>query len=166
MKTNLKLFFYIMSVIFFNACYKPSANVASDFLGENIYVKMSIDKKEPLSSVYINDLFLGYIMGKLHKNITSYDKADTKIFVELTNLSFEPLYYNKDGYALEYKVVLNIKFSVYRFEKLDEFNTQSEYTFYLPPNSVIGDNLKDEAIKKASKDNFDEFISLIALKGF
>lgn len=166
MKTYLKLVFYIICILFLSACYKPSSNVASGFLGDNIYVKTIINKEDPLNSVYINDLFLEYMMGRFHKNIVSEDKADTKIIIEIKNLSFNPLYYNKDGYALEYKVDLHIKFNIYKFEVLDEIDTISSYTFYLPQNSVIGDVLKDEAIKKASKDNFDEFISLIAIKGF
>lgn len=166
MKSYLKLVFYIICILFLSSCYKPSSNIASEFLGENIYVKTIVDKQDPLNSVYITDLFRNYIMSKLHKNIVNESGYDTKIIVEVTNLSFEPLYYNQDGYALEYRVVLGIRFNIYRFESFDEINTSSSYTFYLPPNSIIGDNLKDEAIKNASKENFDEFISLIALKGF
>lgn len=39
------------------------------------------------------------------------------------------------------------------------------YNFEISPNSIISDSARYEAIRAASSETFDEFISVIAIKG-
>ncbi|HEF3568334.1 TPA: hypothetical protein R9135_001644, partial [Campylobacter upsaliensis] len=65
-----------------------------------------------------------------------------------------------------YKARLNLNFYVlFKDGGEENFNTSGSYNFDISPNSIISDTARQMAIREASKEAFDEFISVIAIRG-
>ena len=81
-------------------------------------------------------------------------------------LSFTPIAYDENGYVSIYRARLELDFRV-RFEngKEEHFKTSGNYDFVISPNSIISDSARLEAIRAASNEAFDEFVSILAIKG-
>ncbi|EAH9856729.1 hypothetical protein LO083_001718, partial [Campylobacter jejuni] len=74
--------------------------------------------------------------------------------------------YDKNGYVISYKAKLNLDFNVvFKDGSSQAFSTSGSYNFEISPNSIISDSARYEAIRAASSEAFDEFISVIAIKG-
>ncbi|EPP4233455.1 LPS assembly lipoprotein LptE, partial [Campylobacter coli] len=68
--------------------------------------------------------------------------------------------------VVSYKAKLNLEFKVvFKDGSVEHFNTSGSYNFDISPNSIISDTARYEAIRSASSEAFDEFISVIAIKG-
>lgn len=98
--------------------------------------------------------------------------ADSELFVSIGSTSFSPILYNSRGYVTSYKakVSLSIKYII-KDGKSESFSTSGEYDFPIAENvdgttnSVISDSKRFEAIKLASLDALNEFVSKISIKG-
>ncbi|CAM4128346.1 LPS assembly lipoprotein LptE [Campylobacter armoricus] len=164
MKKYLVSFF----AFFIIACgYIPSSQMASKVLGENVFLKINISKQDPENSVYITDILRETMLNKLGRKITDEYNADSSIIVTMKKLDFHPMVYDKNGYVINYKAQLYLEFILrYKNGKEEIINTRGSYNFDINPNSIISDQARFEAIKNASSEAFDEFVSIIAIRGY
>ncbi|EAJ6150187.1 MULTISPECIES: LPS assembly lipoprotein LptE [Campylobacter] len=164
MKKYLVLFF----AFFIISCgYIPSSQMASRVLGENVFLKINISKQDPENSVYITDILREAMLNKLGRKITDEYNADSSIVVTMKRLEFLPMVYDQNGYVINYKAELYLEFILrYKSGKEEIVNTKGSYNFDINPNSIISDQARFEAIKNASSEAFDEFISIIAIRGY
>ena len=156
-----------MFILLFQGCgYKPTARFAREALGQRIYAEVTISRQDPQNSVLIKDAVNEAIVSRFGARITSKEMADTVLSVAISSISFSPTVYDKYGYILAYKttVVLSIK-SEGADKKIERYTTSGEYDFSIQANSVISDTSRFDAIKYASIDAIDEFVSKIAIKG-
>lgn len=163
----LKILGSLFIVFFISACgYKPSSYYAQEALGQRIHVEVEISRKDPKNSVLIKDAVNESVITRLGGKLSNKAKADTKLFVKIGSTSFSPILYDKDGYVVSYKatVRLGIKY-ITKEAKEESFTTIGEYDFPIKANSVISDANRFEAIKLASLDALNEFISKISIKG-
>ena len=169
----MKYLWSLLILVFITACgYKPASYYASEALGERIHVDVTISRKDPKNSVLIKDAVNESIITRLGGKLSSKDTSTSELFVKIGSISFSPILYNKNGYVTSYKakVFLNIKY-VTKNGKSERFSTIGEYDFSIDENedgtrnSVISDSNRFEAIKLASLDALNEFVSRIAIKG-
>ncbi len=160
---NLILFF----VLFIAACgYVPTSKLAQNIFDEKIYVNIELNLVDPKNSIFVADTLREMISSKLGRRLALKHEANNIINVKMNNLEFLPLIYDKNGYVIKYKARLNLDFNVvFKNGKSESFSTRGSYNFDISPNSIISDNIRTEAIKNASSEAFDEFISIIAIKG-
>ena len=152
--------------------YKPTAYYAKEALGERIHVDVSISRKDPKNSVLIKDAVNESVITRLGGKLSSKEMADSELFVSIGSTSFSPILYNSRGYVTSYKakVSLSIKYII-KDGKSESFSTSGEYDFPIAENvdgttnSVISDSKRFEAIKLASLDALNEFVSKISIKG-
>jgi len=154
-------------VLFISACgYKPSSYYAQEALGERIHVEVEISRKDPKNSVLIKDAVNESVITRLGGKLSDKETADTELFVKIASTTFSAVLYDEYGYVVSYKakVVLSIRY-VTKDGNKDSFTTSGEYDFPIEANSVISDTNRFEAIKYASLDALNEFVSKISVKG-
>jgi len=162
-----KFFGFFIIAIFITACgYKPSANYANEVLGDKIHVEVEISRKDPKNSVLIKDAVNESVITRLGGKLSLKESADAELYVKIGSTTFSAILYDTDGYVVAYKakVLLKIKY-ITRDGKKESFSTSGEYDFPVKADSVISDTNRFEAIKFASLDALNEFISKIAIKG-
>ena len=169
----IKIIGSLVILVFIAACgYKPTAHYSKELLGERIHVDVTISRKDPKNSVLIKDAVNEAVITRLGGKLSTKEEATSELYVKIGSTSFSPILYNEDGYVTSYKakVSLNIKY-ILKNGKSESFSTVGEYDFPIAENddgttnSVISDNKRFEAIKLASLDALNEFVSRIAIIG-
>lgn len=169
----MKYIGFFLIIVFITACgYKPTAHYAREVLGERIHVDVTISRKDPKNSVLIKDAVNESVITRLGAKLSPKKTATSELYVKIGSTSFSPILYNRSGYVTAYKakVALSIKY-VTKDGKSESFSTSGEYDFPIAENldgttnSVISDSKRFEAIKLASLDALNEFVSRIAIKG-
>lgn len=154
-------------VLFISACgYKPSSYYAQEALGEKIHVEVEISRKDPKNSVLIKDAVNESVITRLGGKLSNKETADAELFVKIASTTFSAILYDENGYVVSYKakVVLSIRY-VTKDGNKNSFTTSGEYDFPIEANSVISDTNRFEAIKYASLDALNEFVSKISVQG-
>ncbi|MDD3342277.1 MAG: LPS assembly lipoprotein LptE [Sulfurospirillaceae bacterium] len=165
----MKQFFLgiLLSVLLLSGCgYKPTTHYAREILGQKIYAEVIISRKDPRNSVLIKDAVNEAIVSRFGAKITSQEEADTVLNVSIEAVNFSPTVYDQYGYVIAYKAIVSLViFYENKNGKKVKTTTMGEYDFSIEANSVISDSSRFNAIKYASLDAIDEFISKIAIKG-
>jgi len=163
----------LLIVVFITACgYKPTTYYSRAVLGEYIHVDVAISRKDPKNSVLIKDAVNEAVITRFGAKLSSKKTSTSELFIRIASTKFTPILYNDKGYVTSYKtnVLLSIKY-VIKDGKSESFSTIGEYDFPIAENddgttnSVISDSRRFEAIKLASLDALNEFVSRIAIKG-
>lgn len=162
---QLFLGFFVMLLL--SGCgYKPSSYYAKQALGEKIYAEVTISRQDPRNSVLIKDAVNEAVVGRFGAKLVAKPEADSIVHVRIGSILFEPTMFDKYGYVIAYKATVTLAID---YEKKgsspQKFTTMGEYDFSIVANSVISDSSRYDAIRFASNDALDEFISKIAIKG-
>lgn len=164
---------FFLIILFLVACgYKPASHQAREILGERIYVDVTISRQDPRNSVLIKDAVNESVITRLGGRLSSKEMANSELLVKIGTTTFTPILYNRDGFVTAYKakVSLNIKYATID-GKSGSFSPTGEHDFPVAENpdgttnSVISDAKRFEAIKLASLDALNEFVSSLALRG-
>lgn len=162
-----QLFLGLLAVAFISGCgYKPSSYYAKQALGSKMYAEVTISRQDPRNSVLIKDAVNEAIVSRFGGKLVSREQADTVLHVKIQSISFSPTVYDTYGYVIAYKttVVLAMEYEN-EAKKVEKLTATGEYDFSITANSVISDNSRFDAIRYASSDALDEFVSKIAIKG-
>ncbi|MDL0087953.1 LPS assembly lipoprotein LptE [Campylobacter gastrosuis] len=172
----MRYIFAIFLAFFFVGCgYKPVSKITNDVLSDSVYVEVIVDKTEPKNSVFIQDAVKEGIVSRLNRNLGSKESAKTKIQVRTKSLTYTPTIYDEYGYISSYQAVLKLEFTTdFKDATTSVITASGEYDFSISrrtkstrfADSVISENEKYEAIREASKEAFDEYISKLAIKGY
>ena len=165
-----QLFLGLLLAVFISGCgYKPSSYYAKQALGSKIYADVTISRQDPRNSVLIKDAVNEAVVSRFGAKLVSKEEAESFLHVKIDSISFSPTVYNRVGYVIAYKatVVLAIQYEDAN-KKVQKLTASGEYDFSIPDSdssSVISDNNRFDAIRNASNDALDEFVSKIAIKG-
>ncbi|WP_270982773.1 LPS assembly lipoprotein LptE [Campylobacter helveticus] len=163
----MKIVLNFFIAVFIVACgYVPTSKLADNIFDEKVYVNVELSPQDPKNSIFVADTLKEMVISKLGRKLALKHEADDIINVGMNNLEFIPLIYNKNGYVIKYKAKLNLNFHVvFKDGSEENFSTSGSYNFDISPNSIISDSARQMAIREASKEAFDEFISVIAIRG-
>ncbi len=162
-----RLFLVFLMVAFLSGCgYKPASYYAKHALGNKIYAEVSISRQDPRNSVLIKDAVNEAIVSRFSGKLVAKEQADSVLHVKIDGIGFSPTVYDKYGYVVAYKatVILAIDYED-EAKKVQKLTASGEYDFSIESNSVVSDNNRFDAIRYASEDALDEFVSKIAIKG-
>lgn len=172
----MRYIFTIFLLFFLIGCgYRSVSKIADSVLEDSIYVDVIISKTEPKNSVLIKDAVKEGIVSRLNRTLSNKDSASTFIEVTDTSLKYQAMVYDEYGYISAYKVILGLNFKTkFKDGRVESVPVSGEYDFSISSpikeiryaDSVISDNEKFEAIREASKEAFDEYISKLAIKGY
>ncbi|ASQ30445.1 putative lipooligosaccharide transport system, OM component (LptE family) [Campylobacter avium LMG 24591] len=160
-------YIFVFLALFFCACgYVPTSKMANNIFHDDVYLEVEIADKDPKNSIFVVDAIRDIIINKFGKNLVQKNEAKDFIYVKMGNLDFQPIIYDENGYVVGYRAKLFLEIKLVLQNGLQEFITTSgDYDFDILPNSIISDNARYEAIRAASDEAFDEFVSVIAIKG-
>lgn len=161
-----KLFVFVVSIFLIGCGYKPVSYFSHEVLGDRIYAQVDISRSDPKNSVVIKDAINEAIITRFGAKLSTQNAADTKMYISLSSVSFSPILYDTNGYVISYKAKVTLKIEY--IDKLEEkglITTQGEYDFPIEANSVISDTKRFEAIRYASLDAINEFVSKVSIKG-
>ncbi|MCR2060111.1 LPS assembly lipoprotein LptE [Campylobacter helveticus] len=163
----MKIVLNFFIAVFIVACgYVPTSKLADNIFDEKVYVDVELSPQDPKNSIFVADTLKEMVISKLGRKLALKHEADDIINVGMNNLEFIPLIYDKNGYVIKYKAKLNLNFHVvFKDSSEENFSTSGSYNFDISPNSIISDSARQMAIREASKEAFDEFISVIAIRG-
>lgn len=155
------LFLRFFIICFFLGCgYKPATVYTSLILGDNIYVNVTPDIKEPRNTLYIKDAFREVVLYRLNAQIANNQKeANTILNVKLDSIDFAPIQYDKQGYTVAYKATVKLNIEYKTTTKQGLVKSDGTFDFPVDSNSIISENKKNEAIKIASTKAITKFIS-------
>lgn len=162
-----QLFLGLLLAVFISGCgYKPSSYYAKQALGSKIYADVTISRQDPRNSVLIKDAVNEAVVSRFGAKLVSKEEAESVLHVKIDSISFSPTVYDRFGYVIAYKatVVLAIQYEDAN-KKVQKLTASGEYDFSIEANSVVSDNNRFDAIRYASNDALDEFVSKIAIKG-
>ncbi len=157
----------LFASLFIASCgYAPTSKIASSVFDDKIYVYVAISQQDARNSIYIVDTVRELVINKLGKSPADKDEADDSLYVSMESLSFIPIIYDEYGYVIAYKTRIVLAFEAhFKDGRKERVRTSGDYDFAISPNSVISDTARFEAIKGASEKAFDEFVSVIAIRG-
>lgn len=174
MSSFLRVVLAFCALLVLGCGYKPIAQNIANILGNSVYVNVKINKQEPQNSVWINDAVREGVVSRLHLGLAQEDSASSSILVSIKSIDYQALSYDELGYITSYKVKLSLNFSTtFKNGEVVEKTTSAEHDFSISrklkdtrfADSVISDAERFEAIKEASKEAFDEYISYLAILG-
>jgi len=85
--------------------------------------------------------------------------------VKFNSVSFQPIQYDVNGYAIYYRAKVSLKIA-YRSPTAGGTETVSGfYDFPIEPKAIISDSLRFQAIKEGSAKALDAFVSRMAQRG-
>jgi len=160
----LRIFFLFF--LFLIGCgYKPSSVYQDKILGNNINAKVTIDPKSPRETIFLTDAVNDAIYSVFNKNLC-FNNCDTTIEVNPNSSSLIPLDYDQNGYPILYrsKVVLKVKLKD-KNNKTRNYVVNGTYDFNVAPQSVLTDQIKLEAYKKASINALNRLFARITQDG-
>ncbi len=153
--------------------YQPTATITRDIVGENVYVDVVHSKRDPQNTVAIKDGTREAVIKRLGRDLSDEKSADTVIVASIGSLKFSSLSYDTYGYTTSYKATLTMNYRVkFKDGTTKNFTGSGDYDFTIAKrasgyaDSVISDTDRYNAIKNASEQCFDEFISRLAIEGF
>jgi len=151
--------------IFIGCGYKPSSNYQKKIIGNNINAVVDIDVKNPQKTVFLKDALNDAVYTIFGANIDE-KSANTTIKLVIISSSLEPLDYDKNGFPILYRSIVNLRAYVTdKQNKKRVYSVSGTYDFTVSSNSVINDQVKLDSFKKASVNALNKLLSLITKDG-
>lgn len=173
----MKKFFlsFFISFSFLACAYIPATKAVDAVMDDSVWFNVTIDMIDPENSVTLKDATINGFIERLGRKMAPNAKAaKTIIESKIKAINFSALIYDKLGYITTYKITLTLDFKTkLKNGELFEKTTSGQYDFEVAKqaksvqdiNSIISDKDRYEAIKNASYEALNEFISQLSLKG-
>jgi hypothetical protein len=164
--TLLFLFTFSFLPFTFMGCgYKPATTFTQKVLSDKIYTEIEVYLRDPENAVLVKDALNEAIVSRFGSTVASKEKATTILHVKFNSVSFTPIQYDVNGYAIYYRAKVSLQIR-YRSPKDHGTETVSGfYDFPIQPRAIISDALRFQAIKEGSGKALDAFVSRITLRG-
>ncbi len=160
------LFSFLLPLLVFAGCgYKPMTSYTKRVFTDKIYTEVEVYLRDPENAVLVKDAMNEAIVSRFGAKIAKKEDATTRLWIRFKSVSFSPIQYDANGYAVYYRA--NVNLSV-RYESPKKRGTESVFGFYdfpIEPNAVISDAKRFEAIRFGAQKALDAFISRMAMRG-
>ena len=162
----LALFAFHFALFTFVGCgYKPVTIYTQKVFSDNIYTDIEVYLRDPENAVLVKDALNEAIVSRFGASVAKKEDATTILHVKFDSVSFTPIQYDTNGYAIYYraKVSLTIRYTSPTGHGTETVN--GFYDFPIQPRAIISDALRFQAIKKGSGKALDAFVSRITMRG-
>jgi hypothetical protein len=145
--------------------YKPSTTYQKNIIGNKIKAVVDIDVKSPEENVFLKDA-LNEAIYTLFDSDISNTNANTTINLTVLSSSLSPLDYDENGYPILYRSYVTLKAEILdKNNKKRIYNVNGFYDFAISANSVINDQIKLNAFKRAAINALNKLIAMITKDG-
>ena len=170
---NLKFiqasFFVIFVILVSNGCgYKPTSYYAKNEISGKVYVDLEMDIENTQNAVLVKDAMNEMILNRFNAQLTQdKESADTQVLVRLSNVTHSVMASDNEGYAKTYRADVTITVTYQKLGEQKKYISVSNYYDYdVVANSLVSDQQKQEAVKKAAARAFSDLFSKIAVNSF
>ncbi len=145
--------------------YKPATTYTKKVLSGKVYTDIKIYLRDPENAVLVKDALNEAIVSRFGARVVSKQEATSILHVKFDRVSFRPIQYDQNGYAVYYRavVVLNIDYTTPTAK--GHKKVSGIYDFPIEPQAIISDALRFQAIKNGSAKALDAFISYMTQQG-
>ena len=160
----MRFFFYTI-LLFIGCGYKPGSTYQEKIIAKNIKAIVNINSKNPKKDAFLKDALYDAIYTIFDANLVD-DKEDTTIVLSLLNSSINPLDYDENGFPILYRSKVKLKAKVIdKNKKIRFYKINGIHDFALTANSVLNNQIKFDAFKKASADALNKLLAKITIDG-
>jgi hypothetical protein len=167
MKLLKSLLLTIPILLFFISCgYRPISHYSKNVISGSSYIEVDVNLNDPKNMLIIKDELIDIFLTKLKTNISdSKDRADNIFTINYEKIKFKPIRYDDYGYVTVYRADLNliIDYEINNGAKKGRIESYGNYSFSIDKSNVVSDIERFKAIKYASYEAIDEFISRLSL---
>jgi len=144
--------------------YKPSTTYTTPLLGKQIATDVEIDVKNPTESVFLKDALNEAVLSVFNAKVNQNSNTKLKLVVNSSRISV--LDYDKNGYPILYRASSSITAYITDLNgSSSSYRGSGSYDFSLLKDSVLSDNLRNNAIKESFLRALQEIEFKIAQKG-
>ncbi|WP_104698070.1 MULTISPECIES: LPS assembly lipoprotein LptE [unclassified Helicobacter] len=163
----MRILTLIFMLLFTGCGYKPVAHFSKKALGDGIYVSLKVNVANTESSVEIKDLLNQLVVTRFQRKLVDKKDADTIINLEIMEVTDNSIATNTDGFTTFYRVTVRVRFEY--DNRVDQskvfYNTAYQDYAVSLEDPLITYNNKLEAIRDASNQCIDKFLTQIAYQG-
>jgi hypothetical protein len=146
--------------------YKPSSYYAKNAISGLVYVDVKIDIDNAQNSVLVKDAMNEIIINQFDAKLT-HDKikADTLVFVTLSDIKHIALISDNEGYIKTYRTTIAIAVD-YKKQNSNNISllVSNYYDYSVSADSTITEQKKQEAVKIAATKALSDIFSKIAIR--
>lgn len=162
----MKAFLSLVLLLALSGCgYTPSSKFAREVMGEKISTSIRISAQDPENTVIIKDAVDEAIIEVFHASLRSRDESDTHLEISISNPTYSPLVYDKDGFIIGYKMRLNLNILRHHSGVSKSYSLSGTYDFSVSPNAVVTDQERFEAIKFSAAKAIRSFVAKVSAEG-
>ncbi|WP_104683198.1 LPS assembly lipoprotein LptE [Helicobacter felis] len=160
---------WLIGLIFIlGACgYKPIATFAENALGQGIFVRLVVNLPNPRNSVQFKDMLNRIIVQRFQNTLTSEEKADSIITIEITRVIDTSISQNQEGFTTFYRATAYVDYT-YDNKKgvVKKFSDSGYYNYAVSlQNPLTTYNNRLYAISQALTQTLTQFVVQIAYEG-
>jgi len=155
-----------LSTILLSGCgYKPMTQYTKNLFTDKVYVDVDVYLRDPENAVLVKDALNEAVISRFNAKLTSKKDATTQLKVKFGRVTFSPIQYDSNGYAVFYRAKVTLDISYMVNGKKGHEKVVGYYDFPIDPNAVISDAKRFEAIRFGAQKAIDSFVSLMAMRG-
>ncbi len=161
----MRIFLMALGLLMFTGCgYKPSSHYIANVFAKTVYVEVAVDAIEPENAPFIKDEMNRLVYNRFKGQVTSKEKAESKIYVNYRGTSYVPLAY-QDGYFTRYRADVRVNFKMETKEGIITKRIATRVESDIQASSLTSSNLRIEAIREGLSRALDEFMAYASAKG-
>ena len=157
---------YFSVLTFLTACgYQPSSKEAKKVMGESVSTKVIISMTDPENTVVLKDALDEAVIQRFQTHIRHQKNAKVHLIIELVNVGFSALQYDRNGYITSYRTTISLRVTRESGHFSKSYSAIGNYDFTIDPNAIITDQQRFEAISKSATKALDSFVAQVAAEG-
>ncbi|WP_104750001.1 LPS assembly lipoprotein LptE [Helicobacter cynogastricus] len=163
----MKGWWLVCALILGGCGYRPIATFAHNALGEGIFVRLIVNLPNPRNSVEFKDMLNRVIVQRFQNTLTSEEKADSIITIEITRVIDTSISQNQEGFTTFYRATAYVDYT-YDNKKgvVKKFSDSGYYNYAVSlQNPLTTYNNRLYAISQALTQTLTQFVSQIAYEG-
>ena len=158
-------FFFPILFLFIGCGYKPSSVYQEKIIAKDIKAVVNISSKNPKKDAFLKDALYDAVYTIFDANLVD-NNENTTIILSLISSSITPLDYDENGFPILYRSKVKLKAKIIDKNKKTRFYSISgKYDFAVTSNSVLNNQIKFDAFKKASIDALNKLLAKITIDG-
>ena len=161
----MRFFSPLLLLLFIGCGYKPSSVYQQKIIAKDIKAVVNINSKNPKKDAFLKDALDDAVYTIFNANLVDNNEKTT-IILSLLSSSITPLDYDENGFPILYRSKVSLKAKIIdKNKKVRFYNISGTYDFAVTANSVLNDQIKFDAFKKASIDALNKLVAKIAING-
>ncbi len=161
----LTLFTLLFAAGFGGCGYRPITAYTNKIFTDKIYTEVEVYLRDPENAVLVKDAMNEAVVSRFGAKISKKEEATTRLWIRFKSVSFSPIQYDANGYAVYYRANVNLSVRYLSAKSSGTESVNGFYDFPIEPNAVISDAKRFEAIRFGAQKALDAFISRMAVRG-